>query len=116
MFALGALFAGGHDLPVDRQTAQRCFRAAAELGHGHAQLMLGRYLMNGAAGELNAVEGRIWLERAVAQGTAEAELEVAALTGSTASVVDELEDLARALRRSRMGSEQARPAGERGNR
>ena len=44
MFALGALYAGGHDLPEDRMTAQRWFRAAAELGHGQAQLMLGRYL------------------------------------------------------------------------
>ena len=113
---LGALFAGGHDLPADRQTAQRWFRAAAELGHGQAQLMLGRYLTNGLAGDLEPDEGRLWLERAAAQGTAEAESEVAALTGNTASAVDELEYLARALRRSRMGSEQARPAGERGNR
>jgi uncharacterized protein len=116
MFALGALFAGGHDLPADRQTAQRWFRAAAELGHGQAQLMLGRYLTNGLAGELDPEEGRLWLERAAAQGTAEAESEVAALTGNGASALDKLEDLARALRRSRMGSEQAWPAGERGNR
>jgi hypothetical protein len=45
--------------------------------------------------------------------TAEAESEVAALTGNTASALDELEDLARALRRSRMGSKQAQPVGER---
>ena len=41
------------------------------------------------------------------------ESEVAALTGNTASALDELEDLARALRRSRMGSKQAQPVGER---
>ena len=99
--------------PVDRQTAQRWFRAAAELGHGQAQLMLGRYLTNGLAGDLKPKEGRLWLERAAAQGTAEAESEVAALTGNTGSAVDELEDLARALRRSRMASEQAQPAAER---
>jgi hypothetical protein len=45
--------------------------------------------------------------------TAEAESEVAALTGNTASALDELEDLARALHRSRMGSKQAQPGGER---
>jgi TPR repeat protein len=78
MFALGAVFAGGRDVPVDRQIAQRWFRAAAELGHGHAQMMLGRYLMNGAAGDLNPVEGRMWLERAVAQGVADAEHDLAA--------------------------------------
>ena len=44
MFALGALYGGGHDLPVDRDSPERWFRAAAEHGHGHAQLMLGRYL------------------------------------------------------------------------
>jgi TPR repeat protein len=78
MFALGAVFAGGRDVPVDRQIAQRWFRAAAELGHGHAQMMLGRYLMNGAAGDPNSVEGRMWLERAVAQGVADAEHDLAA--------------------------------------
>jgi TPR repeat protein len=73
MFAVGALFAGGHSLPADRQTAQQWFRAAAELSHGHAQMMLGRYLMGGLAGELNPEEGRRWLERAAAQGVVEAE-------------------------------------------
>ena len=70
MFAVGALFAGGHSLPADRQTAQQWFRAAAELSHGHAQMMLGRYLMGGLAGELNPEEGRRSLERAAAQGVA----------------------------------------------
>ena len=31
---------------------QRWFRAAAELGHGQAQLMLGRYLVCGVAESL----------------------------------------------------------------
>jgi hypothetical protein len=39
---------GGHGFPIDRATAPHWFRAAAELGHGHAQLMLGRYLAGGA--------------------------------------------------------------------
>ena len=62
MFALGTLNSGGHNLPVDRRVAQRWLRAAAERGNGHAQLMLGRYLVKGVAGELNPVEGRLWLE------------------------------------------------------
>jgi TPR repeat protein len=38
--------------PRTGKIAQRWFLAAAELGHGHAQMMLGRYLINGAAGDL----------------------------------------------------------------
>ena len=79
MFALGAMHGGGHTLPMDRMTAQRWFRAAAELGHGHAQLMLGRYLASGAAGKPNPLEARIWLERAVAQGVLDAEADLAEL-------------------------------------
>jgi TPR repeat protein len=51
MFALGALHSGGHDFPLDRAIAQRWFRALAERGHGQAQLMLGRYLIEGVAGK-----------------------------------------------------------------
>ena len=83
MFALGALHSGGHHLAMDRKTAQRWFRAAAELGHGQAQLMLGRYLVRGVADEVDPVEGRLWLERAVAQGIPEAEVDLAELTSST---------------------------------
>ena len=79
MFALGALHAGGHDLPEDRMAAQRWFRAAAELGHGQAQLMLGRYLAEGAAGEPNPAEARLWFEQAAAQGIEEAQADLAAL-------------------------------------
>jgi hypothetical protein len=46
MFALSAMYSGGHNYPVDRAEAQRWFRAAAELGHGQAQLMLARYLVS----------------------------------------------------------------------
>jgi len=79
MYALGALHAGGHGMPTNRQIAQHWFRAAAELGHGHAQMMLGRYLINGSAGDLNHQEAQLWLERAVAQGIADAEADLAAL-------------------------------------
>jgi TPR repeat protein len=84
MFALGALYAGGHDLPEDRMTAQRWFRAAAELGHGQAQLMLGRYLAEGVAGEPNPAEARSWFEQAAAQGIEEAQADLAALRGNPA--------------------------------
>jgi TPR repeat protein len=86
MFALGALFASGHSLPADRRTAQQWFRAAAELGHGHAQTMLGRYLIAGLAGELNPEEGRRWLERAAAQGIAEAEMTDTGLEAEMADI------------------------------
>ena len=42
--------------------------------------MLGRYLARGIAGERNPVEARLWLERAAAQGHAEAKAELTALT------------------------------------
>jgi uncharacterized protein len=84
MFALGAVAAGGHDLPTDREAAQRWFRAAAELGHGHAQLMLGRYLLGGLAGDRNPTEGRAWLERAAAQGIADAEAELEGASAAAA--------------------------------
>ncbi len=42
--------------------------------------MLGRYLDAGAAGELDPAEARTWLERAAAQGIAEAEQDLASLS------------------------------------
>ncbi len=80
MFALGAQYGGGHDMPINRANAERCFRAAAELGHGPAQLMLGRYLATGAAGYRDPVEARHWPERAVARGISEAQSDLAQLT------------------------------------
>ena len=76
VFALGAIYNGGHNLRTDRRTAQRWFRAAAEAGHGQAQMMLGRYLTRGLAGDIDLVEGRQCLERAVEQGITEAELDL----------------------------------------
>jgi TPR repeat protein len=80
MFALGAPHGGGRGLPVDRRMAQKWFRVAAELGHGQAQLMLGRYLASGVGGELNPEEAREWLERAAAQGVADAQHDLAELS------------------------------------
>jgi TPR repeat protein len=68
MFALGVLCASGRGLPIGRGAARCWFRAVAEHRHSHAQMMLGRYLISGAAGDLDPVDGRKWLERATAQG------------------------------------------------
>ena len=86
MFALGVLYGGDHDLPMDRMAALRWFRAAAELGHGPAQLMLGRYLASGPAGERNPVEARDWLESAAAQGITDAESDLAELSANHAAL------------------------------
>ena len=75
--AIGALYETGQGLSLDRKAAQKWFAAAAQRGHGHAQLMLGRYLSKGVAGEHDLAAGRIWLERAAAQGLAEAADELA---------------------------------------
>jgi TPR repeat protein len=67
-------------ISVGRRNARRerpRRRAAAESGHGHAQLMLGSYLASGAAGKPNPLEARLWLERAVAQGVPDAETDLA---------------------------------------
>ncbi|WP_224670782.1 tetratricopeptide repeat protein [Mesorhizobium sp. BH1-1-5] len=77
MFAIGALYEAGQGLSLDRKMAQKWFKAAAERGHAHAQLMLGRYLFKGIAGEYHTATGRIWLERAAAQGLDDASDELA---------------------------------------
>ncbi|MGA7866209.1 MAG: hypothetical protein WCA23_19840, partial [Stellaceae bacterium] len=57
----------------------RWFRGAAELGHGQAQLMLGRYLAEGVAGEPDPAEARLWFEQAAVQGIEEAQSDLATL-------------------------------------
>ena len=79
MFAMGAMHGGGHEVPTDRPAAQRWFRAAAERGHAYAQMMFGRYLARGLAGERDFDRARVWLERALAQGLQEARNDLAAL-------------------------------------
>jgi TPR repeat protein len=76
MFALGALHGGGHDLPTDRAVAIKWFRAAAELGHPTAALMLGRYLRKGLVGPVNALEAQHWLNRALELGVEEAKIDL----------------------------------------
>ena len=79
MFALGALCGGGHEVPQDRARAQHWFRAAAERGHPHAQMMLGRYLARGLAGQKDLAQARAWLEKAASQGLDEANRDLASL-------------------------------------
>ena len=72
MFGVGAMLGGGHDVPEDRVDARRWYRMAAEKGHLHAQMMLGRFLARALGGEQDFREAKIWLERARAAGLEEA--------------------------------------------
>ena len=83
MFALGALYGGGHDIPWDRAAAEKWFRQAAERGHAHAQMMLGRYLARGLAGNQSPTEARFWLQKALAQGLQEAQADLDALPAAS---------------------------------
>jgi TPR repeat protein len=71
-------------VPRDHVAAQHWFRAAADCGHGPAQLMLSRYLATALAGDRDPEEARLWLERAAAQGVAEAEQDIAVSAGYSA--------------------------------
>jgi TPR repeat protein len=57
-----------------------CIKLAENITERATQLydevMLGRYLTRGLAGDIDLVEGRRWLERAVEQGITEAELDL----------------------------------------
>jgi TPR repeat protein len=67
------MMVNGRGGPADIATAVELFeKAAAELGRGQAQVMLGRHLAQGAAGEPNPEAARRWLEQAAAQGIEEA--------------------------------------------
>jgi TPR repeat protein len=79
MFALGALYGGGHDIAVDRALAARWFRAAAELGHPIASLMLGRYLRKGLGVEADPVEAARWFNQALKLGVEAAAEDLAAM-------------------------------------
>jgi uncharacterized protein len=82
MFALGVLDSSGQGLRLDAAAARKWFAAAAERGHGRAQLMLGRYLTKGLGGKRDPLAGRLWLERAAAQGVTEADDELAEFTSA----------------------------------
>ncbi len=85
MFALGAMYGGGHDIATDRARALACYRAAAERGHPMACLMLGRYLARGIATEIDLDEARRWLTQALNGGIAEARNDLDALTPPAAT-------------------------------
>jgi hypothetical protein len=74
---------------MDRAQAQIWYRAAAERGQPYAQMMLGRFLLRGVAGEYNPAEARFWLERAAAQGLQDAKTDLAALPPAKSEAVSE---------------------------
>jgi TPR repeat protein len=82
MFALGALYGGGHDIEVDREEARRWFAQAAEHGHPIAALMLARYAVRGLGGPQDIEAGRRWYAHAASLGAIEAAHELAALDRS----------------------------------
>jgi TPR repeat protein len=79
LFSAGAMHGGGHEVPENRPLAQAFFRRGAERGQAMAQLMLGRYLARGVAGQTDLAEARLWLQRARAQGIDQADAELARL-------------------------------------
>lgn len=85
LFSLGAMYGGGHDVPMDRTKAFQYFQKAAQRGHGLSQLMVGRYLVRGLAGRMDPEEGRLWLERAAARDVSEAREELEELNNTTSS-------------------------------
>ena len=83
--AVGAMLGGGHEVEPDRPEAQKWFQAAADKGHAYAQMMLGRYLSRGLAGEQDFDRARIWLDKAVAGGLVEAHNDLAELAAKVAT-------------------------------
>ena len=73
------MYGGGHDVPQDRVTAQKWFHAAAEKGNAAAQLMMGRYLAQGLAGQQDTKQAKLWYQKAAAQDIADAVNELEAL-------------------------------------
>jgi uncharacterized protein len=72
MFGLGVMYHNGYDTAVDYKTALHWFLAAARHGHSPAQVRVGQYLAYGTAGKRDPERARIWLKRAIDQGSAEA--------------------------------------------
>lgn len=72
MFSLGAMYGGGHDVPMNRFKARQWFVAGAEKGNSLAQYMAGRYYARGLGGERDLDKACLWLSRSAAQGIKEA--------------------------------------------
>ena len=87
MFALGALYGGGHEIETDRAQSLAWYRRAAQLKHPRAALMLGKYLRAGIATERNFEDARKWFLVAADAGLPEATAELETLPAS----IDEIE-------------------------
>jgi TPR repeat protein len=79
------MLGGGHDVPEDKAEAQGWYLRAAEKGHAHAQLMLGRFLMRGLGGHRDDAAARKWLEKAKVAGLAEADADLERLASQAAA-------------------------------
>jgi TPR repeat protein len=90
MFALGALYGGGHQIETDRETSLSWYRRAADKGHARAAIMLGKYLRYGIATAVDLDAARNWFTFAATNGLAdEANAELAALDLSPAPTTPE---------------------------
>jgi TPR repeat protein len=70
---LGVMYLHGEGpLSADTAKAVEWLNLAAENGHAQSQYMLGRMLVHGQGVELDEAQGRVWLEKARAQGMHEA--------------------------------------------
>jgi TPR repeat protein len=79
MFALGALYGGGHEIPTDRAVSLGWYRQAAAAGHAGAALMLGKYLRHGIATPVDMDGARQWFGVAAKAGVPGAAEELASL-------------------------------------
>ena len=77
IFSVAAMHGGGHEVPGEPAAGAAVLPGApAERGHAMAQLMLGRYLARGLAGETSPAEAKLWLQRARSQGISQADAEL----------------------------------------
>ncbi|QCE35090.1 sel1 repeat family protein [Acetobacteraceae bacterium] len=73
MFSLGAMYGGGHEVPMDRFKARYWFLEGAERGNPLAQYMAGRYYLRGLGGERDLEKASLWLKKALQNGVQEAQ-------------------------------------------
>ncbi|QCE33248.1 sel1 repeat family protein [Acetobacteraceae bacterium] len=79
MFSLGAMYGGGHDVPMDRFKARYWFVLGAEKGNPLAQYMAGRYYLRSLGGERDLEKAYFWLSKAAEKGVKEAQENLSAL-------------------------------------
>src|SRR5262245_19700455 len=85
-FLLGALYAQGHGVPQDYNTAAQWFRQAAEQGHVAAQYNLGVRYHEGRGVPRDPSKAVEWFRRAAQQGFARAQYNLGVLYGSCAGL------------------------------